>query len=535
MTDEHDNKLVLLLYPRFLDDMPEFPDMPLNLLCLGAYLDEKGYKVLIMDENNWDEEVFYSKLRKHLPDALCVGLSVMTAQIHNGLKVSKFIKQINPNMPIIWGGKHPTLFPEQTAQNDYIDIAVKGEGEETLLEVIKAIENNASLEKIPGVVIHKDNQIISNPLRQFVDVNTLPPLKYELLDIMEKFSMKEIQKIKRWGPPLLTSRGCPYRCAFCINKILKEGIRIRKSDLVIKDLVRLKEVYGIHKIRVMDEFFFISKKRIQEIMQGIFDEGLDMKWTSTIRANCFNDNFITDDFMKDIKRAGCVDMGIGAESGSQKILDYLKKDIKVEDIIRSAEMLSKVDIHANYSFMIGLPGETVDDIKKTLKVIYQITKIHKNIEIYGPQLFRPYPGSDLYDEVEHQLELPKRLEDWRENSLIFGDTAKIEINFPWLNVDSFNLKKLRFYGSNENGFTQPTQYRKFRYKLMSSLLKGIIRFRVKHNFYELPLDYHLYEAMLNYKWKKRYEMLQKEVAVENLNRDTAGDILLGMHRNFKNS
>jgi len=518
--------------------MPEFPDMPLNLLCLGSYLDEKGYEVVIIDENNWDYEVFYSKIRKYIDRAICVGISVMTAQVHNGLRMSKFIKQINPKMPILWGGKHVTLFPEQTAENQFIDVAVKGEAEETFLELIKAIENNGSFDNIQGITMFKDNQFISNPLRPFIDVNTLPPLKYELQsELMEKFTMKDILKLKRWGPPLLTSRGCPYRCSFCINKILKEGIRIRRSELVVKDLLWLSEHYKVHKIRVMDEFFFISKKRVEDIIQGIFDNNIDMKWTATIRADCFKDNFVNNEFIKDIKRAGCVDVGIGAESGSQRILDYLKKDIKVEDIVRSAKTLSTVNIHANYSFMIGLPGETIDDIKKTLKIIYEITKIHKNIEIYGPQLFRPYPGSDLYDEIQHQLDLPKRLEDWKENSLLFGDTANIDIDFPWLNVDSFNLKKLRFYGSNENGFTQIKQYRKFHYTVLSFMLKKLIRFRVKHSFYGLPLDYQFYNAVSNFKWKMRLKKMKYEALVEqgNYTQDTAGDVLMGMHKNFKNS
>jgi anaerobic magnesium-protoporphyrin IX monomethyl ester cyclase len=537
MSIKEEDKIVLLLYPRFLDDMPEFPDMPLNLLCLGAYLDEKGYKVAIIDENNWDENVFYSKLREYLPRAICVGLSTMTAQVHNGLRISKFVKDLSPDTKVIWGGKHVTLFPEQTAENQYIDIAVKGEAEETILEIIKAIENNTPFDKIQAVTLFKDGQFISNPLRPFVDINKLPPLKYEQQEILKKFSMKEILAMKRWGPPLLTSRGCPYRCSFCINKILKEGIRIRKSDLVVDDLRRLNEKYNINKVRVMDEFFFISKKRVQEIVQGIFDDHIDIKWTSTIRANCFNDNFLNVEFAKEVQRAGCVDMGIGAESGSQKILDYLKKDIKVEDLIRSAKTLSKVNIHANYSFMIGLPGETLDDIKKTLKVIYEITRIHKNIEIYGPQLFRPYPGSDLYDEIQHQLDLPKKLEDWKTNSLLFGDTARIPINFPWLSVDEFNLKKLRFYGSNENGFTQPTQYRKFYYSLASFFLKSLVRLRVKHSFYNFPIDYQLYNYILNLSWRMRLRKTGNDglVVDGNYNQDTAGEVLVGMHRNFKNS
>ena len=133
------------------------------------------------------------------------------------------------------------------------------------------------------------------------------------------------------------------------------------------------------------------------------------------------------------------------------------------------------------------------------------------------------------------LDLPKRLEDWRTNSLLFGDTARIDINFPWVKVDDLTLKKLRFYGSNENGFTFAQRYRKFHYKLLSFLLKSLVRTRVNFSFYDFPIDYHLYKAVTGYAWNRKIKNMEKDVNIEGLNQDTAVDVLLGVHRNFKNS
>lgn len=835
-TRKEKDKLVLLLSPGFLADKPEYPDLPLNNLCLGSFLKEKGYNVVIVDQANWTDEIFFSKIRNYLKNSICVGISAMTAQVPYGLRISKFIKKINPDMPIIWGGKHPTIFPEQTARNPYVDVAVRGEGEQTLLEIVRAIEDNDSLDNIKGITFLKDNELISTPDREFLDMNKLPFLKYELVDITKKLSMQKIQELKRWGPQLLTSRGCPHRCAFClpkgtlvlmsditwkpiqnvkigdyvvsvkksnerrrlpifveskvthtfkrnaklkkivttkgvvfstkehpwlsekwrwrktsnlkkgqilrkisipsltkkdtidykkgyligvvkgdgclrhvchkrnygkknyyywnfrlvtdyesmnvfqnfareigistlirgfnpgkiykvnkglyvqnqkncrklldllrieytqnreirrgflagiydsegswskairisnidvslkqeigeilrsfgfkykiekravrllggqsenirfislmnpkvahkkrglfnttlkikpskikgiyddkttevynlettnhnfiangfvthncINNILKEGIRFRKPSLVLEDMERLKDM-GINKIEITDECFLISRKRTEDIIYGMINNNLKIKWHAAVRADAFNENFLNEKLLKNIKEAGCVSLSMGVESGSQRVLDQLKKDIKVEDTIRSAELLSKAKIRAYYSFMIGVPGETKEDIEKTLKLIYKITKIHPDSEIFGPQIFRPFPGSDLFNEISKYVEFPKRLEDWEKNGLLFGENYRVPIKFPWLDVSDYNLKKLRFYGSNANGLSKRMRYRRFYYKVIEYFLKNFIRTRIKYSFYGLPFEYSLYQQMRNFKKYLNYKSLKR--------------------------
>lgn len=406
------------------------------------------------------------------------------------------------------GGKHPTIFPEQTARSPYVDIAVRGEGEQTLLEIVRAIENNDSFNNIKGITFLRDNELISTPDREFLDMNKLPSLKYELVEVTKKLSMQEIQKLKRWGPQLLTSRGCPYRCTFCINKILKEGIRFRKPELVLDDIERLKDM-GINKIEITDECFLINKKRTEDIIYGIINNNLKIKWHAAVRANAFNENFLNEKLLKDIKKSGCVSLAMGVESGSQRVLDKLKKDIKVEDTIRSAELLSKAKIRAYYSFMIGVPGETKEDIEKTLKLIYKITKIHPDSEIFGPQIFRPFPGSDIFDEISKYVEFPKRLEDWEKNGLLFGDNYRVPIEFPWLDVSDYNLKKLRFYGSNANGLPKSMRYKQFYYKVIEFFLKKSARMRIRYSFYGLPFEYALSQQMFNFKSYLKNKRLKK--------------------------
>jgi len=234
--------------------------------------------------------------------------------------------------------------------------------------------------------------------------------------------------------PSLTSRGCPHRCAFCINAILKNSWRPRTPDQVLEDLeiIKNKDYFRGKPIRFWDENFFVDMDRAKKIIDGMISHSLIIPWETTVRANYIKEGMIDDEFMAKLKKSGCYLLSFGAESGCPRLLKKMKKDIDPADVINSARVALRHDIIPQYSFMMGLPGETRSEMMETLNLIDQLVKLSPKIQILGPQVFRPYPGSELYQEcVAAGWQAPQTLEEWAnlsENELNYLDIK----NFPWI-------------------------------------------------------------------------------------------------------
>lgn len=402
-------KEVLLINPGFSGSLQN-PDsykesIPIGIVYIGSYLDARGYKVRLVDCVT--SSGYMDEIKQYLNSADIVGISAMTTQVEEGLKLSDYIKESDPSIPVVWGGAHPTLFPEETCADRAVDYVVWGEGEETFLELTLALEKGESLEKIKGLYFKKDGRSVNTGPRDLLPVDSLPPINWDLLkkDVMQRLILI----------PSHTSRGCPHRCAFCINCITKYKWRGMKPEKVLDELEVITDLFKNRKIRFWDENFFVNKKRAEAIIDGMIGRGIDVEWETTIRADYFNDRLVNHQFLDKLKRSGCYKLSMGAESGSQKILDLLQKEITVEDIKKSAVMCTEHDILPQYSFMIGLPHETYEDIMKTLDLIDGLLKINPKTEFLGPQPFRPYPGGILYDEcVNLGWRGPDTLRSWAE-------------------------------------------------------------------------------------------------------------------------
>lgn len=422
---------ILLINPKFsgfYENIEQGTEsVPIGILYIGSFMVERGYRLKIID--CLTDSNYLNKIKKNINSTDYVGLSVMTAQIPNAIKISRFIKKQAPDIPIIWGGVHPTLLPEQTCQDPLIDYVVRGEGELTLLDLIDTLQNGKDLREVDGITYHDGDKIISNKPRAFIDMNKLPPINWDLLD---KNALKRLKLI-----PAHTSRGCPHRCAFCINSVTKNYWRAMNAEKVLNELELIKECFSSKKIRFWDENFFPNKKRVKEIIEGMIEMDLDIQWETTIRADYFKPNYVNDEFLSQLIKSGCYKLAFGAESGSQRILDILKKDITINDLINSATQCAKYDIISEYSFMIGLPGETYSDIMKTISLIERLIKLNKKTEILGPQPFRPYPGSSLYNEcVLSGWRVPTSLREWSIVMENEWDYLSPE-NFPWISDPIF--------------------------------------------------------------------------------------------------
>lgn len=416
---------------------PECVFVQQSTLYLGTYLQNNGFGVKIFNfvvgDNKKLKDEDWGALKKELKDCLCVGFSVMTSQVIKSLEASKLIKSVNPDVNIVWGGTHPTLFPEQVLNNDNIDFAISGEGEQPLLELAKALKSKQrNFSKIKGLAYKEEGRVIVNPpqevFREFV--NLVPD--WDLISDFVKENMGTFFCGKHYRAIAVhTGRGCPYRCTFCINNIVfGKTRRIKPIDVIMEEIKLLSEKFQPNLFNIMDDNFFINKKDVEEFCERLEKEGFKIKWHGNARVNYFA--AYDDKFMEMLRDSGCMAIGFGAESGSPRILQYLKKDITPTQIYDAGVKCVQYGIFPIFSFMIGLPNETKEDVLMTLDLISRLKKLSTNVGFTTLQILRPYPGGEIYQDcLKYGIYEPKTLEEWEHKSKVSQQYLDPK-DLPWI-------------------------------------------------------------------------------------------------------
>ncbi|MBU2472931.1 radical SAM protein, partial [Patescibacteria group bacterium] len=269
--------------------------------------------------------------------------------------------------------------------------------------------------------------------------------------------------------------------------------RTRTAEQVLDDLeiIKSREYFKGKKLRFWDENFFVDIERAKDVIDGMIKRDLIIPWETTVRANYLKEGMIDEEFIKKLKQSGCYLLSFGAESGCPRILKKIKKDIMPEDIINSAKMCLEYDIIPQYSFMAGLPGETRKEVMETLKLIDQLVKMSDQVQILGPQAFRPYPGSELYKEcLAAGWQEPKSLDQW-------GETIKDELNyldiskFPWLDNPGFieSLEAYVRFGAHSIKSAMGSTIKASKFLKLSFVLLCKLRWKMKCFWF--PWDYKL--------------------------------------------
>lgn len=494
---------VLLVYPNYTVPQSDLI-IPMNLMYLGSYLVSRGHEVKILAAGNLESrEELYRQIRNEIGDAVAVGLSVMTAQVPSALAISEMVRDANPRLSIIWGGVHPTLYPEQVVRSRFVDFAVRGEGEVTAVELLSQIANgNLEPSSVRGIAYKSGNfldKVVVTPVREFLNMDELPPIDWGLLEgITPIKDIREIGKLTRRGLFLQTTRGCPWHCTFCINSILKQKYRYRNLDLVIEDIRRLLEL-GVDRITFMDEDFFANRKRARAFVAKIREEGLNFRWYASARADYFGKGYLSAEFLSELKQNGLRSIGIGFESGSERILKKLRKEITCQDILKTAELLDEAGIEGEFSCMIGLPDEYEEDMRATLKLIQQIMEqdSHSRFIILGPQIYRPYPGSSLYFEcLNYGMKVPSNLEEWVDSPYLAPESKPAEASaYPWIQVSADRLNKFAFYGWLWGA--------RSRFWFLTKAVRRILRCRCQRYYFGMPFEMKIYYGLIRLRlWPK---------------------------------
>ena len=313
---------VILLHPHPGPKDTEYEILPLGLIYVAAPLVDQGWKVTALDQRKdrrWRETV--TRLVK-TPGTVCVGISSMTGpQITHALDMAAVVREADPDMPIVWGGVHPSLLPEQTAVHPLVDIVCAGEGETIFPPLVEALAEGREWRDLPGLC-YRDDQggVVLNPEAGVPDLDAMPRLPYELFDL-EQYKVSAL----RSGPslPLVTSRGCRFRCAYCyIQDFFNRKWRGLSPERVLGEFRRLVDEYGAEGVFLLDDFFFQDRKRAAAILQGLVDSGMDV---NLYNANCRADFLYRSDdaFLELMRDAGIRTLFVGTEAGSDETLKQM--------------------------------------------------------------------------------------------------------------------------------------------------------------------------------------------------------------------
>lgn len=448
--------------------------MPLALLAIGSTIDSTFYEVIIID-GRIDENVKKS-IELHLPDSICFGVTSLTGSpLKDAIEISRFVKNLNPLLPVIWGGWHTSLFPEDTLRDEpSIDITVQGQGEITFQELINTISINGNLELIDGICYRDENgKIIKNKPRRIHPMDEFADVNYDLIDVEKYFEKKGRRQLD-----YISSTGCHFRCTFCADPFVYERKWTAISpDLMVKKLVQLHKKYAFTDLNLQDETYFTFRNRVVEIAQGIIDNNLNFTWAATMRAD--QGSRLSEEDFKLCTQSGLRRLLIGVESGSQEMMDWLKKDIKLEQVYHCAAQCEKFNIAVIFPFIVGFPNETEKSVNSTVTMAIELNK--RNEKFSTPIFyFKPYPGTSITDDLtSNGYILPKNIYEW-------SDFDYIGSSGPWVSQHKYEFfENLKFY--MKIGYSKQPIWIK--------PLQLVAKIRCNFRFFIFPLERKLAEAL----------------------------------------
>lgn len=377
---------------------------PLGIAYLGAVLEKVGHQVKIIDAPplGYTLEEIIGEFKEFNPDL--VGLTCLTPDFHKVVSLAKAIKAERA-MPIIIGGPHLTAAPEETMKHNFFDYGVIGEGEETLLELVETLESKRfdQLENLKGIVYRQNGRVVKTLPRPYL--NNLDDLPFPARHLMPSFKQYHPTPASYKKLPvgtMITSRGCPFRCLYCDRSIFGNQFRFRSAKNVVDEIEVIIKDFGAREIRIWDDTFNAKPERVIEICQEIVRRKLDFPWTCLGRVN-----FITEEMVRWMKKAGCWQISFGVESGDDEVLKNIRKGQTTEMVRKAIKLVRQAGIGCRGFFMLGLPGDTEKTIRKTIEFSKEL-----DLDVAGFYPTIPFPNTDLTKMAERTGELKTAYYDY---------------------------------------------------------------------------------------------------------------------------
>lgn len=444
-----------------------FFTMPLALLAIGSELDPARYEVVTIDARlEADAE---AAVLSQLEGALCVGITVLTgAPISDALRISRAVKRARPNLPVVWGGWHPSMFARECLDEPSVDITVRGQGEETFVEIVERLSQGRSLEGCAGCTVRlPDGRIHENPARSLAPVDRFRAHDYGLIPVERYFKLKGKRQLD-----FISSQGCNFRCAFCSDPFVygRKWVGLEPTRMALR-LKELWDRYRFNDVNFQDETFFTKRDRVRAMADKIIESGMKITWAATMRAD--QGIRLPDDVWVRCKQSGLRRLLVGVESGSNEMLKRIRKDIRIEQVFETAQKMVKHDIAGHFPFIVGFPDESDSSIQASLDVAKRLRAMSPDFltPIY---YFKPYPGSELVIEaVARGFQLPETLEAWAQFDYVAGMPG------PWVTPEKFELIE-RFKFFHELAWKRVSRGKR--------LLQKLARYRCDRDFYHWPVE-----------------------------------------------
>jgi anaerobic magnesium-protoporphyrin IX monomethyl ester cyclase len=456
---------VILFHPPY-EGPPLGP--PLSLLSLASPLADAGFRVSIVDGSL--EPDFKRALARELSDAVCVGISLLTGRmIRSAIDAARFIRRQRQDLPIVFGGWHPSLLPEQTLKEDFVDVVVRGQGEKTLVETARCFRDGAGLEDVHGISFKSAGTLLHNPDRPVTNVNDLPAPAFHMgnFDAYERVTGQ--RKL-----PFASSLGCPYACHYCTDQVFyARRFNAYSAHRVVSDVTDLVSRYRFGEVAFLDSNFPVNVKRAVDIARGFIDSRVQFRWTFQASTDLICR--MSDDEVRMLGQAGVSHMGFGTESASEEVLELMnKKHQRVDEMFETARKSKSAGIRVTFNLIFGYPGETEADRMQTFRTMTEIARSYSNVS-FSPNIFTPYPGIPIWPQLKKMgVREPETLEQWADVSL--GSN-----HLPWLQGDSLRrLKRMLEY------FLLNNQLR--RAAGVQRMFSAPLRWRLRNSRYAFPWE-----------------------------------------------
>lgn len=386
---------------------------PYGLVTLATFLKQHGFSdvwVYDTDFNDHPENIDYSQIPRKYPQYLksfsqeeypiwrevkntiksidpdLVGISIWTTFAASSFFIASLVKKEKPECAVVMGGPHATVKADEILMIcPDVDFVIRGQGEYALLELVKSLnEKGPAATSINSVSVRKGKDIVHNPSgRPTLDLNGFPFPDRTFLINETQYSSEDMGL-------LMTTRGCPYSCTYCATDT--KQVSYRSPDHILSEVRFVKEHYGTTQFTFKDDSFTVNRQRVEELCKKLISDKLNIAWECNTRVNLINENLL-----RLMRKAGCNFIKVGIESGSERILKLMNKGITHDQIRNAAQSFRKIGIHWTGYFMMGVPGETEEDIRKTMDFLLEIKPDFASIGIY-----EPFPGTVMFEEGERR-------------------------------------------------------------------------------------------------------------------------------------
>ncbi len=489
---------VLLFNPKAANHKPRIPN---SILQIASSIDDKHHYIIV--DGNLETQPLEKILSYFSKNTIHVfGVTVMPGpQLKQAIPFSEIIKQKFPTTTIIWGGYFPSNQPKTVLNSGYVDLIVNGMGDKVFPELLDCIEQKKSFSELSNIIYKKNNEIITSKKDAIYDLDNLPALPYDKLNLY--YNINNYLGKTYLGTKTIayhSSFGCPFTCSFCaVVPIYNARWKGKSAQGMYNDIKSIKDNYGGNAIEFHDNNFFVSEKRTVEFANLIAKE--NMIWWGEARIDTMAK--YSDESLKIISASGCKMIFFGAETGNDTVLKKMDKGGTQtgEQIVNFAKRIAKFNIIPEYSFVLGMPADTEEEVAKQIdediEFIRKVKQVNPNTEIiiytYSPV---PTEGSELYTNViKSGFKFPEKLEDWISPAWEKFDLRKNPLT-PWLKP--YMIDKIRNFETVLNGYYPSVSDIRFS-NTQKKIVKTLSSIRYKNKIYSFPKEIKLIQKIWKYR------------------------------------